>query len=1148
MKSKRIDLLHHDIPTKANRILNLILFAMLLILVRVWHLAVIEYDQKMEESRKPQKKTLIEPATRATIRDRFNRPLAINKIQYQAAILYSQIKDIPSIAWELDESGKKVRKLKRKEYIHHLSVQLARELELDAERIEDLIHAKASYYSQVPYIIKQDLTEKEYYRLKFLEKDWPGIYVRKVPKRHYPEGRVAADVIGYMGAINRQEYEKIIHEMSELEQFINDENEEHEFPTGITNISQARKRFKDLEEKAYTSHDYIGKTGIEGSYEKLLRGFYGKKSFYTDSKGNFLQELAGTRPALSGRKIVLTISSELQEYGEQLLALNESIRDVRLSHIGEIKKTVLALKHPWIKGGAIVVMNPKTGELLTLATFPRFDPNDFVASGNTQIDQKKKANINRWFENEDYLASLWNEQQPLEREEYNRTLKLLQDTKKMVTWSFYLDTVLPTTSPLREVINTLSTIEKMVNFQKNIEVIQNIDPTKNLYQILNFLYPNEPHVSYSKKMNNEEKKAFEASLKLIDYKKVKNHLDRYFEKIPQNYDKVLLVDFSRLSLIHSNFSPELIQHVGPITIDEYKTTMGHFVALFKIIKKQIKELYHQLTFKEWRKKEEKGFLKEKRVEEKKAKTYPKPYLDYLDHQESILFNHFWENYKWHFFSAFLTGNTPSSDEFPVDNTTDLSPYISFFVRWHDEIKKDVLNESWVPMYQHVQESTKKLSPQLALEYFKTMRSYEELNRPLLGRYRGLRDRKSPLEKHLASAFYPCYGYGCGRSNAYRQSAIQGSIFKLVTAYEVLVQNYRKLNKPTITYNELNPLVMVDQVYTQGQTAYVGYTKEGKPIPQQYKGGRIPRSLAHQNNGEVDLIRAFAVSSNPYFSLLAGEFLENPDDLSNAARLFSYGSKTGLDLPGEIAGKVPKDLTTNRTGLYALAIGQHSLVVTPLQTAVMLSAIANGGEILKPKIVAMTTGREPTRDNDVIVCSQTFPYQDNLALVGIDFPLFSALSNQKQKSLIEKIPTEIKRKLFMPNIVRTILLKGLRASVQKTYTDGLSSLSKLYARYPEAIKAFSEYKNQIIGKTSTSESVETIDLDSKEGTNIYTHVWFGGITLSKEKNTFILEDDFGNPELVIVVYLRYGGYGKEAAPLATQMAKKWQEIKTKYQKK
>lgn len=1136
---KRIDIYHHDIPTKANRILNLILIAFILILIRIWHLAVVQYDQKVEEAKKPQQKVVIEPATRATIRDRFNIPLALNKIQYQATILYSQIKEIPSIVWEKDENtGKKIRKFKRKEYIHQLALLLAHELGLEAERIEDLIHAKASYYFQVPYVIKYDLTEIEYYRLKMLEKSWPGIYARSQPKRVYPRGRVASDIVGYLGAINRQEYEKILHEMHELEEIIfKNEEEDHELPVGIDSLEQARKRLKDLKEKAYTINDYIGKTGVEGFYEKQLRGFYGKKSFYSDSRGNFLRELPGSRPAISGQRLLLTISAELQEYAEQLLAQNETIRIVRITPLGEIKKTILALKHPWIKGGAIVVMDPQSGDILTLASHPRFNPNDFIASGNTEKDKEKKAHIVRWFENEAYLADLWNQQQPLERERYDNNK--FYDEKKVLTWDAYLDFILPQNNPLKKILHSKFTINEAIKIQKSVEQILKLTPESNLYSIFNVLYSNE-HVPYPIKLKTNEKCAVEMHLQphLEEIKQIKITLDPYFKNLPQNYDKVLLVDLCRLSVCHESFSSELLKQIGNTSLITYKNSTGNLVALLGALKKISKDLYHRFDFVAWRNQNEKEFLKMKRLEEKKAKTYAKPYIDYLDQQENICFASFWDRYKWDLLLTLLLG-TPNQKE------TLLQPYIDYLTKLHSELDfKENSFLTWKKNHSDLKKSIENLNPSETIEYFKSMRSYEDLNRPLFGLYKGLRQRKNPLEKHLAAAFYPVYGFSYGRSQAYRNSTIQGSIFKLITAYAALIQNYKKIGKENITFNELNPLSMVDQVYTQDSINYVGYTQEGKPIPQNYKGGRIPRSLAHLNNGRVDLIKALEVSSNPYFSLLASECLEKPEDLANAAHLFSYGEKTGIDLPGEITGKVPDDLATNRTGLYAMAIGQHSLVVTPLQTAVMLSSLANGGKILKPKIVKMQTSQLPHRNHDFSQFSSEFPYQESPS-----FPLFVAGEKHQQKKNSERVSTTIKRTIFLPAIIRNMLLKGLRAVANRTHQEATISLTRLYQSHPEAIQAFTEMKNQLIGKTSTSESVETIDLDLEEGTNIYTHVWFGSISFqkdtSKKANAFIFKDEFGQPELVVVVYLRYGGYGKEAAPLAAQMVKKWQEIKQKY---
>lgn len=1107
---RRVDLLHHEIPTKANRILHLILIALGIILIRIWYLAVIQYDQKLEESRKPQQKSVIEPAARATICDRFNLPIAINKTSYQAAILYSDLRDIPSFIWQKDETGKRVKIFKRREYIHRLAGLLGEELDMDAERVEDLIHAKASYYSQVPFVLKEEISEREYYRLKAMEKEWPGIHMRRVPKRYYPRGKSGGDIIGYMGAINRQEYEKILHEIKALDLFIKErENgEESEIPEALfpfrtADIEQARKRLKDLEEKAYTIHDYVGKTGIEGLYEEQLRGFYGRKNYYTDSKGNFLWELPGTRPSLSGHQIRLTISAELQEFAEQLLAQNEELRIVRKSSLGEVKKTTLAQKHPWIKGGAIVALDPHTGEILALASYPRFDPNDFISTAESKMQKMKKIRINRWFENEHYIAQMWNQQLPFERERYDASLGSFYEESRWLTWSNYLDFILPNHSQLRIAINQNGTIDQACDLQCQIEELLGIFPNYSLYAILNLLYNGEGHLPHRPLVKSSEKLTLMETLHSHDKEAVilKSKLDKYFANLPQNYDKVLLVDLCRLAIKADHFNPELLQKVGTHSLEDYRYASGSLITIFSLLKKVSKEIFHDNDFKEWRKKNEKEFLKQKRAEEKAIKTYSKPYLDYFDQIENQLFEEFWEHAKWQIITAFLIG-TKQASLLAAELAEQVIPYLSYFDRWRQEIDQGAYgNTDWHESYYILRKAIWKLQPDLAVRYLRTMRTYDELDRPLLGRYRGIRHQQEPLEKDLAAAFYPAYGYGYGRSHGYRQSTIQGSLFKAVTAYEALIQRYNKLKGNVSSFSDLNPLIISDQESMNGQVRMMGSTEDGRPIPQLYKGGRLPRSLAHRNTGRVDLIRAMEVSSNPYFSMLAGDCLEDPMDLVKAARQFGYGAPTGFGLPGEIAGKVPEDVSSNRTGLYALAIGQHSLVVTPLQTAIMLAAIANNGKVLKPKIA-----------NVMANCQ------------------------------------EVKRELFMPHIVHKMLLCGLHSAVKRTCQESFASLAKLYHDHPEAMQQLKELKNQLIGKTSTSESVEKIDLDLEEGTNIYTHVWFGGIAYSKDqedKSAYIFKDELGYPELVVVVYLRYGGYGKEAMPVAAQMINKWREIKQKH---
>ena len=1147
-RPKRYDAHILNIPDKANRILNVILIVLVLIAIRIWHLTVIQYEDKVEEARKPRVRVVVEPAKRATIRDRFNLPLAINKMRFQAAILYSQITEIPAAAWEIDENGKRVKKFKRREYITKLSKLLGGQLKMDPDRIEDLIHSKASFCPQIPYILKEDITESEYYRLKMLEKDWVGIQVLRIPRRHYPQGRVGADIIGYMGAINRNQYDNIIHEIKTLEQFLKDQEagELVDLPEDMSSTMDVRQRLKELQERAYTINDYVGKTGIEKMFEEELRGFHGRKNYYSDARGNFLRELPSAREPLPGHRLLLTISSELQEYAEQLLAQNEEIREGRLSS-KDFGKAPPPLKQPWIKGGSIVAMDPNSGEVLALVSHPRFDPNDFIMSGNQSADKTKQSRILQWFENESYLAEVWDQKRPLTRELFDDKSHAFYEDERVLSWENYLDFILPKDSPVARVMQQIGDVRRAVELQRDFQLLLEVSGQTSAYHAINRLYrDDEGHETHHNRLSADEREELDIHFTMHAgiIANIKKRFQPYFGELKNNYDKILVLDLCRLSTCSERFSDELLIKVGKQSLSAYRDASAATIMITDSLRRKAKDLFHEWSFKQWRKEHEKEYLKEKRKEEKLVKRYPKPYIDYIDAKENEMFQEFWKNNFWQLMTFFLKGQV-DSDAIQEE----LRPYVNAFVKWQEEIflGADGLHSQYIVL----KKSLDGLDANRAVEYLQTMRSFRELDRTLLGRYLHLRKELGvQKEKHLASAFYPVYGFGYGRSQAYRQAAIQGSIFKLVTAYTALKQRYLELKEKGESLSKLNPYEMTDDAHRVGKTWYVGFQANGTVIPQLYKGGRLPRSRV-QNMGKVDMARALEISSNAYFSLLAGDYIQEPNDLIHAARDFSYGSRTGIDLPAELAGKVPLDTNENRTGLYSLAIGQHSLVVTPLQTAVMLSSIANGGKIYKPKIVRLTAGRERRTGRDRISSKNDYFYKDNLALIGIDFPLFSAMESREQESLINQISPELKREIFMPAEVRDMILQAMRKVTIRCQTEGLSGLIRMYKKNSEALKAYQELRDELLGKTSTSEALENVNLDLKDGTGMCKHVWFGGISFEQHTNkngttTFTSKDAFGRPELVVVVYLRYGAFGKEAAPLAALVVKKWREIRSKYE--
>lgn len=1108
---------HSKIPEKASKVLNVILITLIIFVIRLWHLSIIQYNQRLEESKRPQKKVVVEAAKRATIRDRFNIPLAMNKVQYRAAILYSQFRQIPSFIWNKTEDGKKTRVYKRKEYIIALSKVLSEELQIDQERLEDLIFSKASLYYHRPFVIKEDLSEKEYYRLKMLEKDWVGIQVQRLPKRIYPLGKVGADIVGYMGAINQQEYEAIISEIKALEKYIKEyEKGEEPFPlAGISGFLHAKKHLKELQEKAYTLNDSVGKTGIEAQFDAELRGFQGIKYYYSDARGNFLRELPGSRDPLPGHRFLLTISSELQEYSEKLLIQNERIREAKISNPKDPKKA--STKQPWIKGGTIIAMDPNNGEILAMASYPRFDPNDFIFSGNGEETKGKQKNVLRWLENEDYIAQMWDQKIHLERERYDDNAESIVDEGMKLSWDVYLDRILPHHSDVRNGLNKLENLENIIEFQHAVVTLLELSCQTNLYWLFDILFQGEGHSSFGQQMPKEVKLAIEENLDL-HYEEVarqKKIIDLYLKEINSHYEKGLLIDLCRIVAKEDAFSQDLIHAVKNQTFSFYRNASASFSQLEPVVKGLVKSLFHDIHFREWRSKNGKSYIQQKRTEEKQAHKYAKPSLDYLDEQENELFSEFWIKNRLHLLSSLLLG---------IQAGEELQPYYQPLVDWHDELLNGAhLSLAWREPFFTLQEAIKGLSIDQTQQYLNTLRSFKELNRPLLGQYRHLKKIKGKqLEKHLAAGFYPTYGFGYGRSYAYRQSSIQGSLFKLVTAYTALAQQYKKVGAKHANQKNINPLTMVDFVFRNGKDVCVGYHADGSPIPQFYKGGRIPQSIT-KTLGKLDITRAIETSSNPYFALLAHDVIERPQDLIEAAKNFSYGKRTGIDLPGEISGQVPSDIHTNPTGLFCTSIGQHTLVVTPLQSTVMVSAIANGGKIIKPQIVHMVAGMDTESFNE-----KKERYK----------------KCQEPKTWLKLCRTEVRNEIFMPDLVRQTLLQGMHHAVTKMQQHNLSNLSNFYRDYPEAISDYLDIKDSFVGKTSTAEANERIDLDPIHGVNKYTHVWFGGISFDQEDNLFVAKDEFGKPELVVIVYLRFGKYGKEAAPIAAQVVKKWREIKEK----
>ncbi len=952
-----------DLSSKKLRRMTQIIFVFFLVLAfRAWHLEVVQRDEKLRQSMLPKRRVIVQKADRGVLLDRFHIPLATNRICYNATIYYNQIAQVPVRGWVSGPNGKKVRSYPRKEYVHKLSLQLAETLHLDVQRVEDLILSKASLFPHVPFLLKGGLTENEHYQLALLEKDWPCLHAEIASERFYPRGKAGSGIIGSMGSISQKKYLAIAEEIRTLQQVVDETHQglEPEFPSPSDTVETLELRLQQLKEKAYTLQDLVGKSGAEAQFESSLRGLYGKQFFEVDQKGKILAEMEGGKPAVAGGTHQLSISIELQEFAEALLAQDEAAREKRSLGLDPETHQKKTLKQPWIKGGAIVALDPRTGEILALASAPRFDPNDFIPSQDPAVAADKRQRLCRWLENERAIAAIWDGKQPLRRERYSPSKGFFEENAPL-TWDLFLSLVLPDEGPLKAVFAHIPDVKTAVKLQEGA-------------------------------------------------------LPEMLSSLESNVDRLFVVDLCRLVVHAPAFSDTASKVLGKLSLNQYRALNQAVCRLEERLKAEKRKLFHATEFAQWRSEHAKDCVNGRR-----------PYVDLLDQKERELFNTSWEESRLDLLASAILDD----------------PECSMLAQPNLEETKAVLH---------------------------TFRSYNDLKLPLLSKYRAIEG----TQKQLAAAFYPQEGFGYSRSYAFQTSGPQGSVFKLVSAYAGLMAT-----------KGVNPFTMIDE--WKGAQA-VGTTMAGALYPRMYKGGRLPRS-ASAHVGQIDIVGAIERSSNPYFSLIAGDVLRQPEDLNTAARRFGFGEKTGIELPGETSGGLPQDLAQNRTGLYSMAIGQHTLLTTPLQTAIMVATIANGGHVLKPHI-------------------------------------------------LKQANPQILRTIELPNGIRNQLLEGMDRVIWSEKGNCRPETIRHLQQNPEWKKRFLALEHQVVGKSGTAEVLYNLSMNPSSTAAMYKHIWFGAVDFGEDGGR-------NDPDLVVVVFLRFGDAGREAAPLAAEVINKWRELKRRH---
>ncbi len=265
---------------------------MLVIIARFWYLQIDQGDHYRTLAETNRVRIRSVPPPRGHIFDTHGRKIVTNRPSFNVSLIREDSFDIEDV-------------LKR----------LAIVLNEDIEELWKRIRKAEGTPRHLPVTLKEDV---DWQTLAYLENNkykFSGIRIEVQPVRVYHYGDLAANIIGYIGSIDRTQLEAD-------------------------------------EEGFYEGGDLIGKRGLERLREKDLRGEKGSSSTEVDARGFEQQQLKSVDP-LPGRDLTLTIDAELQMAAEQYMAISD-------------------------KAGAVIAMEVDTGKLLAAASTPTIHLEDFV--------------------------------------------------------------------------------------------------------------------------------------------------------------------------------------------------------------------------------------------------------------------------------------------------------------------------------------------------------------------------------------------------------------------------------------------------------------------------------------------------------------------------------------------------------------------------------------------------------------------------------------------------------------------------------------------------------------------------------------------------------------------------------------------------
>ena len=317
-------------------LVGLVLVGIGTLAARLYELQITKFDYYVSQLPGEKEVTVRVPGVRGEIKDRNGVTLATNRASYEVSLdlreIYSQYandhdpKEIPRISYKAQEEGME------RERSEADIVQIVQETVIPA--LDELGLAENFNANQmqvhyrgtrglVPYTYRRNLSFEDFAVFAENDLDVPGVEVTVRPQRIYPYDALAAHILGYV-----------------------------KLPD-IQMVPEEKRREFDH----YVADDYGG-AGVEKTLDDYLQGRAGKRVMRKDEKGAIRQEIEFVRPK-AGADVYLTIDAKLQ------LAAERAMRAVGR--------------------GAMVVMDPRNGDILAMVSVPSYNPNQFVPAISPEV-------------------------------------------------------------------------------------------------------------------------------------------------------------------------------------------------------------------------------------------------------------------------------------------------------------------------------------------------------------------------------------------------------------------------------------------------------------------------------------------------------------------------------------------------------------------------------------------------------------------------------------------------------------------------------------------------------------------------------------------------------------------------------------------